>query len=141
MKKFGSKTILVFTLSSALLLGSFSAAFAKTTAPAAKTYSGYLMDVHCGVKGVDTTGKIDVTKNPQKHLTSCLNMDECMKSGLGISIKDGSAYKFYKFDKKGSKMADDNIMMMTSKKFNVKISATGTMNGNTITLQSVKEAK
>jgi hypothetical protein len=140
------KTILVFTLSSALLLNSFSLAFAKapmggsTAAPkGAKTYTGYLMDSKCFTKGLDDeTGKINVKKNPQKHLATCLNMQECMDSGLGISVKVGTAYKFYKFDKKGSKMADDNIMMDTTKTFNFKITATGVMNGNTITLASIK---
>ena len=96
------------------------------------------MDNKCYTRGVDTTGKVKVKKNPEKHLVSCLSMNDCMASGLGVYTKTGT---FYKFDKKGSKKADDNIMMMTSKKFNLKIAATGTVKGNTMTLTSVKEVK
>ena len=163
MKKTSSKAILAFTISSTILLSSLSVACAKTPTPISKApivattdpvpvskdpaidskvFIGYLMDSKCATKGFDDeTGKINVKKNPQKHLASCLNMQEWIDSGLWISIKTGSEFKFYKFDKKGNKMADDNIMMMTSRKFNFKIAATGVMKGNVITLASVKDAK
>lgn len=143
MKKISSKAVLALTLSSTLLLSSIPGLSVFAAAkPATQSFTGFLIDSYCGTKGYDPFHKIDIKKSPEKHLTECLSMDDCMKSGVGISIKqsDGT-YKYFKFDKKGSKMADDNIMMMTKKKFNVKIAATGTLNGNVITVASVKEVK
>ena len=142
MKKTSSISIFALTLSSAIILSTFSTSFANASSTSSKSYTGYLMDSKCATKGFDDmTSKINIKLYPEKHLTSCLSMKNCMASGLGILIKEGSSYKYYKFDKTGSKMADDNIMMKTSKKSNIKIAITGAIKGNTITLASVKEAK
>lgn len=143
MQQSRKKLFFAITLSAALFASTIPAPFARAAnAPQTKTYTGYLVDSYCGAKGFDQFDKIDVKKNPEKHPTSCLMMDVCMKSGLGISMKltDGT-YKFFKFDSAGSKMADDNIMMMTKKKANVKVIVTGVINGNNIKISSVKEAK
>jgi hypothetical protein len=110
---------------------------------AAKDYVGYLTDKHCWTTGKDDeTGKVDVRKNPEKHTTSCLKMEMCMMDGLGIAIKESNGtYKFYKFDKAGSKKADDEIMMKTKRKFGNKIAVKGTVNGDTITITSIKEVQ
>lgn len=143
MQQSKKKLFLALTLSAALLASIIPATLARAaTTQQAKTYKGYLMDSYCGAKGYDQFDKIDVKKSPEKHPTSCLMMDVCMKSGLGVSLKltDGT-YKFYKFDTAGSKMADDNIMMMTKKKTNLQINVTGVLNGNSLKVSSVKEIK
>ena len=127
--------IVVFSISNVF---SVSAATSKT-----KTYVGYLMDAHCWKKGVDDqTGKINVKKNPEKHTTSCLKIQMCMDEGLGIMVKQSNGkYTFYKFDKAGSKKADDKIMMMTKRKFGNKISVTGILSRTTLKVSSIKEVK
>lgn len=131
---------LAFTISAMIPA---SAADNHSTMNMEKEYEGYLTDVHCWTKGKDDeTGKVDVKKNPEKHTTSCLKMDMCMKDGLGIAIKQGDGtYKFFKFDKAGSKKADDEIMMKTKRKFGNKITVKGTINGDTITISSIKEVQ
>lgn len=141
MKKSYFKPLVVLSLIGALAIGSFSQTYAAA-ASNEKEFSGYLMDGHCAKTGVDDeTGKINLKLYPEKHTTSCLKIDMCMKAGLGIAIKEGKEYKYYKFDKLGSKKADDAIMMKTRRKFGNKIVVKGTIKGDTITISSIKEAK
>lgn len=105
-------------------------------------YTGFLIDNHCGVKGFDDFHKINLKKNPEMHTAACMKMMECMGSGVGISLKQvDSTYKFYKFDVAGSKLADNKVMMLTNKKFNIRVTAKGSLNVDTITLSSIKEAQ
>lgn len=133
--------IVAFSISAVI---SVSAATLKATPKTTtKTYVGYLMDGHCAKTGVDDeTGKINVKKNPEKHTTSCLKIDMCMMEGLGVMVKQSNGtYTYYKFDKAGTKKADDQIMMMTKRKFGNKISVTGTLSGTTLKVSSIKEIK
>ncbi|MCX8125383.1 MAG: hypothetical protein N3F66_14640, partial [Spirochaetes bacterium] len=102
-----------------------------------------LMDAHCAKTGVDDeTGKVKINKNPEKHTTSCLKNDMCMMENLGIMIKQSNGtYKFFKFDKAGSKKADDQVMMKTKRKFGNKRAVKGTIKGDTITISTIKEVK
>lgn len=109
--------------------------------PISKEYTGYLMDAYCAKKGTDKeTGKINVNKNPEKHTTSCMKMDVCMMDDFGISIKQSNGkFKFYKFDKAGSKKAKDQIIMKTKKKLENKIVVKGILSGDTVTISSIKD--
>lgn len=138
------KSIIGLSLAAVVTATSFVPAYAMAGAPKTppRDYTGYLLDAHCAAKGVDDeTGKINLKLNPEKHTTSCLKIDMCMMSGLGISIKEGKEYKFYAFDKTGSKKADDTIMMMTKRKFGHKIAIKGTLDKTTMTITAIKEAK
>jgi hypothetical protein len=128
--------IAVFFLMSTLI--SVSAASKTVT----KEYTGYLMDAYCAKKGTDKeTGKINVNKNPEKHTTSCLKMDVCMKDVLGISIKQSNGiYRFYKFDKAGSKKAKDQIILKSKRKLDNTIVVKGIISGNAITISNIRVA-
>lgn len=142
MNKYIIKSIVGLSMAVTVAVTGIVPAYAMAGAPAAKNYVGYLADAHCAVKGIDDeTGKINLKTNPEKHTTSCLKMKMCMDSGLGIYIKEGKEYKFYKFDKAGSKKADDTIMMMTKRKFGHKIVVKGTIKDKTMTITAVKESK
>lgn len=145
MKRTSLRKLTALGAALAFLVSAMMPASAATTnhstASTEKEYAGYLTDVHCWKKGKDDeTGKVDVKKNPQKHTTSCMKMEMCMMDGLGIAIKQSDgAYKFFTFDKAGSKKADDEIMMKTKKKFDIKITVKGTISGDTIKFSSIKE--
>ncbi len=104
------------------------------------TFTGYLIDQKCGLQGIDIQDGTDITKFPEKHTLSCALMPMCIASGYGISIQqsDGT-YKYYKFDANGSTAAKSTVIDKTTKKDSLLVEVTGAMNGDTITLVSIKE--
>ena len=129
----------------------------KSSTPSGKEviYTGYVIDQMCGVVDKDTTAqsdekcamvmsdgddKIDFIKNPEKHTNACNLMPSCSKSGFGISIKqaDGN-YKYFKFDKAGSKLAKSEIVDKTKKKDNITAQVTGVITKDTIKISKISE--
>lgn len=148
MKKVRLRSLVTLALAAVFLISSMvftsaSTSTATTSKVTTKTFVGYLLDGHCAKTGKDDeTGKINVLKNPEKHTLSCLKLEMCMAERLGVMVKQSTGkYVYYKFDSAGSKKADDNIMMMTKKKFAIKVAVTGTLSGTNLKVSSIKESK
>src|SRR6266436_5202509 len=86
----------------------------------AESWSGTLVDVMC--KGKDLAG----------HTTKCAV--GCAKSGYGLVLADG---KFMKFDEAGNAKALA-ALKATSKEKDLKAKVTGTLDGETVQVQSVE---
>ena len=96
-----------------ILLGLFScAAFAET-------WNGTLVDVMCK------------NKDLASHTTKCAIA--CAKSGYGLVLADG---KFLKFDEAGNARALA-ALKATSKEKDLKAKVTGTLDGETVQVESV----
>jgi hypothetical protein len=102
--------------------------FATTKSPTAQTLSGTLADKMCAkrLKG-------DATKLAS-HTKMCMTEEMCATSGYGIVV-DGV---FYKFDKKGDQLAT-TLLSKTTKASDIRVEVTGTVNGTTIKVTSLKE--
>ena len=85
----------------------------------AETWSGTLVDVMC--KNQDLAG----------HTTQCAL--KCSKSGYGLVMPDG---KFVKFDEAGNSKALA-ALKATSKEKDLKAKVTGTLDGDTVQVESV----
>lgn len=117
-----------------------------TAADKAETFTGYLSDVLCGssgyLDGYKGNEKFNLTVNPEKNTVMCLTMANCKATGYGIFIKqkDGK-YKFYKFDKKGSDMAYNEILAKITNNMEPApmIEVKGVMKGDAITVTSIKK--
>jgi len=128
--------IAVAVLSIALL----SAFLALAGEGKAMTYSGWLVDQLCAYSPTGEAG--DGTRpneNPEQHSRKCALMPPCIASGYGIFIekKDGG-YAFYKFDKKGSTLAE-KYLKGTSKEDHIAVKVTGSMKGNVIKVKTLTE--
>jgi len=109
-----------------------SAAFARDAAKpkSEQQITGYLVDVACGSENAShpMAGFAD------KHDKDCLQMPECSKSGYGILTEDNNLIKL---DKQSSDNAK-KLIAATDKKDNWKVSATGVLNGDQFSTQSLK---
>jgi len=85
----------------------------------AETWSGTLVDVMCR--------KQDLAS----HTTECAL--KCAKSGYGLVLADG---KFFKFDEGGNAKAL-KVLQQTSKEKDLKAKVTGTLDGDTVQVESV----
>lgn len=91
-------------------------------------FKGILIDAHCSG-----------TSDPAKHAKACNLMLGCAASGYGVDIKQpNGAYKFYKFDDNGQKIAK-NILSKTTRTSNLTIIVKGALDGNTIKVSSIVE--
>ena len=102
---------------------------------AVHTMSGYLLDVACGTK----MSKLDATKAGEKamgHTKDCALQDACKASGYGI-LSNG---KLIKFDDNGNKLASD-YFDKTKKEKGFWVDVKGTMDGETMKVESIKDAK
>ena len=86
-------------------------------AKATMTYKGVLMDVACGASGTGADGS-DVVNSPGDHSKKCLVV--CAPSGYGLSVMEGSAFEFYRFDNAGSDMAK-KVAAATSKDRDIEV--------------------
>jgi hypothetical protein len=98
--------------------------------PKSQTINGYLVDVACARENAT---------NPEpgfaaKHDKGCLQMPECVQTGYAILTEDN---KIVKFDKQSNETAK-NFIASTDKKDNWKITATGVLNGDLFSAQSLK---
>jgi hypothetical protein len=96
---------------------------------------GYLVDQNCA-KGMvmDDVKKSDA--KAAKHTKECSLDDACKANGYGI-VTGG---KLYKFDDAGNKKAAD-YLNTTKKEDNIKVIVTGTMDGDKIKVESIKDFK
>lgn len=106
----------------------FVATLAVWAGEAVKT--GHLMDAMCGEKQASNAEKVAA------HKVSCALMDNCKESGFGV-VADG---KFLKFDKAGDEKALA-LLEKTSKTNDLKVTVTGTVEGATLKVSKIEEAK
>ena len=104
----------LFVLAALLLACSLTAAAAE--------WHGYLMDAMCAAKSADKAAA---------HKTKCAI--GCSKSGYGIVTSDG---KFVKFDAAGNAKALA-ALKATSKEQDLMAMVTGTLEGDTINVESI----
>ena len=91
------------------------------------TLTGHLVDQMCG-------GEVKNAAKAADHSKECALMDHCASSGYGI-FADG---KYVKFDAEGSKKAKA-LVEKTKKEKDITILAEGTLEGDMLTVASLKE--
>jgi uncharacterized protein YhbP (UPF0306 family) len=99
------------------------------------TMSGYMLDVACGTK----MSKLDEDKAMEKakgHTKDCALQDACKASGYGIIMKG----KLIKFDENGNKLASE-YFDKTKKEKGFWVDVRGTMDGDMIKVESIKDVK
>jgi phosphoribosylamine-glycine ligase len=106
-----------------ILLAASLSAFAADT-----TVKGYLVDLSCAAEDGQQPGF------GAKHTKDCLQMPDCVKSGYGVLTEDK---KVIRFDAAGNEQAKKFIAALT-KKNDVKVSVTGTRNGDSMTVGKIE---
>ena len=91
------------------------------------TLTGHLIDQMCG-------GEVKDAAKAAEHSKECALMDHCASSGFGIFANG----KYVKFDAEGSKKANA-LVEKTKKEKDITIVAEGTLDGDTLTVASLKE--
>jgi hypothetical protein len=97
------------------------------------TLHGYVVDQHCAGT---LAGKTNAMEKAAGHSKDCALMESCAASGYGI-FSEG---KYYKFDAKGSRRAQELFEKSKLSK-GMYFTATGKLAGETLTLASLTEAK
>ena len=97
------------------------------------TLRGYLIDKMCSTRAMKSESPTGAAK---KHTKACASMPKCAGSGYGVVSGD----KFYTFDDKGNEMAKV-LLDSTKKDDSLSIEVVGTLDGNKITVESLKEAE
>ena len=90
---------------------------------------GILIDKMCSAKVLQGGQKA-----ARAHTRECALMPDCAKSGYGVYTADG---KFITFDSDGNKKAEE-ALRASKKKDNLRVTVTGELSGDTITLASLK---
>ncbi len=98
----------------------FGLLFSFSALALADTWSGALVDVMCKDKDLPS------------HTTKCAL--GCAKSGYGLVLADG---KFVKFDESGNAKALA-ALKATSKEKDLKAKVTGTLDGDTVQVESIE---
>lgn len=114
-----------FILAAALAMAG-ALAYAQGTQETTKI-TGYLVDEMCA------TGEDEEAK---EHATSCALMEACVKSGF-VVVTGG---KVYKLDEAGDKLALD-VLKATKTKKGVSVNAEGRLEGNTLHVAKLEEAR
>jgi len=91
------------------------------------TLTGHLVDQMCG-------GEVKDAAKAAEHSKECALMDHCASSGFGIFANG----KYVKFDAEGSKKAKA-LVEKTKKEKDIAIVAEGTLDGDTLTVATLKE--
>lgn len=91
------------------------------------TLTGHLVDQMCG-------GEVKDAAKAAEHSKECALMDHCAASGFGIFANG----KYVKFDAEGSKKAK-LLVEKTKKEKDIAVVAEGTLNGDILTVASLKE--
>jgi hypothetical protein len=105
------------------------------------TYKGWLVDQLCAgsPNGIAADG-VDLKVNPEQHSVKCALMPPCIASGYGIYVReDDGSYEYYKFDKKGSSLAENYLKKETAND-HIGVQVTGTLSGGTIKVKTLSEA-
>ena len=121
MKKKAIRTTLAFLLTAACTLCIGLAQGNKAT------LTGHLVDQMCG-------GDLKDAAKAADHSKECALMDHCAASGFGIFANG----KYVKFDAEGSKKPKA-LVEKTKKEKDITIVAEGTLDGDTLTVASLKE--
>ena len=121
MNKKAIRMALAFLLTAAGTLFIGAAQGKKTT------LTGHLVDQMCG-------GEVKDAAKAAEHSKECALMDHCASSGYGIFANG----KYVKFDAEGSKKAKA-LAETTKKEKDIAIVAEGTLDGDTLTVASLKE--
>lgn len=114
-----------------LLTLAFTYASLATAREGKTTLTGYLMDRMCSSRVLSAA---DWKAAAKKHTKECAT--ECAESGYGI-VSDG---KYYGFDAQGNKLADV-LLKQTKKTAGISIEVTGTLQGETFNVDSLKETE
>ncbi len=122
-----SRTTLVLAT---LALAMASIALAQTQKV---TLRGYLIDKMCSTRAMKSESPTGAAK---KHTKACASMPKCAGSGYGVVSEN----KFYTFDDKGNEMAKE-LLNSTKKDDSLSIEVVGTLDGDKITVESLKEAE
>lgn len=99
------------------------------------TMGGYLVDNACAGK-MEKAGAKKAMEKAKNHTKDCALQDACKASGYGLMSKG----KFYKFDEKGDKLAGE-YFDKTKKEKDFWVDVKGSMDGNTIKVESIKDVK
>ena len=121
MKKKAIRTTLAFLLTAACTLCIGIAQGQKAT------LTGHLVDQMCG-------GDLKDAAKAADHSKECALMDHCAASGFGIFANG----KYVKFDAEGSKKAKA-LVEKTKKEIDITFVAEGTLEGDSLTVASLKE--
>ena len=124
----------VFLLATASLMAQGSKK--ETTTSTDKTYTGYVADKMCATGWVKSGDLKKITAKAMKHSRGCALEDDCQASGYGLVI-DG---KFYKFDEKGDKIAQE-FFEKSKKKNDFLVDVKGSMEQERINVISIADAK
>lgn len=92
------------------------------------TVKGYLVDLACAREEGHNAGF------GAKHTKECLEMPDCVKSGYGVLTDDK---KIIQFDAAGNEQAKKFIADLKKEK-DIKVSVTGTVNGDAITVSKIE---
>jgi hypothetical protein len=104
------------------------AALAMSAFAADTTVKGYLVDIACATTDGQQPGF------GAKHSKSCLEMDDCAKSGYGILTDDK---KVIHFDAAGNQQAKKFIADLKKSK-DIKVNVTGAVKGDTMTVSKIE---
>ncbi len=118
---------LMATIAIALAVPAFAAD--KKPAGNSQQVSGYLVDISCATENM----KKPDPKFPATHDKSCLQMDECAKSGYAVLTSDN---KIIKFDAKGNEEAQ-KLLKTTNKDKDWKVTVNGPVEGDSIAVNSL----
>ena len=120
-----------------LIASAVLVAFFALTAMAqeSKVVTGYLVDKMCA-SGMVKKGPAEAMLKASKHTRDCALEPDCAKAGYGV-VSDG---KFIKFDEKGDVTAKD-YLTKSKQKDHIMVEVTGTMEGDTLAVNSLKESK
>ncbi len=99
------------------------------------TMKGYLVDKMCAT-GIVKKSPDEAMAKAAKHTRECALEESCAASGYGI-VSDGN---YIKFDKAGDKKANE-FLIKSKTVNNIYVEVSGTDEGNTITVASIKEIK
>jgi len=101
-------------------------------AMAVTTMKGYVVDQMCA-KGM--AKKENMMEKAAAHTKECALEENCAESGYGL-FSDG---KYYPFDETGSEKAHE-LIEKTSKKKEIMVEVSGTLDGTTLAVADIKEA-
>jgi|ERR1051326_1712564 hypothetical protein len=103
-------------------------ALAASAFAADTTVKGYLVDMDCARTDGQTPGF------GAKHSKSCLEMEDCAKSGYGVLTDDK---KVIHFDAAGNQQAKKFIAELKKAK-DIKVNVTGALKGDTMSVSKIE---
>jgi hypothetical protein len=96
--------------------------------------NGYVVDNMCAAAHKDDK---DVLETVKSHPKECALMEDCVQSGYAVLTEDG---KFYKLDEAGNKKVVE-LLKKTKSENGLAVTVEGTIEGNTLHVKNISEAK